>query len=137
MLVKLEGNKWKKKTVVQIAAELLKPARAIELAAAWMAHLKQHIVINGRNIDDYEAAYAYCGCSGVVTVSKNGAIYYPTPSYKHLETWLKTGKLPNEANEVEANRRRRELDAMFDLNKGGDGVMWEFWRCVDAKLKCG
>ncbi|MFI7700342.1 RHS repeat-associated core domain-containing protein [Nonomuraea sp. NPDC049480] len=134
MLIKDEGAKWKKATLGQIAAELLKPARAIDLAAAWMAHLKQHIKIDGRPINDLEAAYAYCGCSGVV-VWDGKKLYYPTPDYDRFVTWMKTGFLEGKpANVAEAKQRKKDLDAMFNLN-GGDGVVWAFWACIDTKKK--
>ncbi|WP_343948126.1 RHS repeat-associated core domain-containing protein [Nonomuraea longicatena] len=145
MLIKHEGRKWARTEMRYIIKEMLKPARAIDLAAAWLAHLKQNIRINGRPIDDFEAAYAYCGCSGVVTWDGR-KFYYPVPRYEKFAAWLSYHKSNDPGkrnplqggNAAEADRRARELDAMTNIG-GNDGVVWEFWSCVEERDKraCG
>jgi hypothetical protein len=46
--------------------------------------------IDGRPINDIEAAYAYCGCSGV-TVWDGTNWFYPVPKHDRFDTWMKTG----------------------------------------------
>ena len=77
MLVKNSGDKFANKNKYNagaIALMLLDPRVAIELAAAYMAHLKEKISYDKLNangtitkhyLNDWEASLAYCGCSGV------------------------------------------------------------------------
>ncbi|MGI5274205.1 LamG-like jellyroll fold domain-containing protein [Nonomuraea sp. CA-218870] len=70
MMMKHYGKKeWEGKTIGEYAEQAFNPNRAIHLAAAWLAHLKENVwYMKGgvkHYLDDREAAIAYCGCSGV------------------------------------------------------------------------
>ncbi|MEV6152363.1 hypothetical protein AB0L53_18655 [Nonomuraea sp. NPDC052129] len=104
-----------------------------------MQHLKQNVTIDGRPINDIEAAYAYCGCSGV-TVWDGTNWYYPVPKHDRFDTWMKTGVLDGtQKNVTNAKQGRKDLDAMLSMG-GGDGAVRAFWSCVEdggKKALCG
>ncbi|GGP83796.1 RHS repeat-associated core domain-containing protein [Streptosporangium pseudovulgare] len=136
MLIKYYPKEgWDKKSSFAIARLLYEDVpRSIHLAAAWMAHLKKEIRIMGtdgfeRNINDMEAAIAYCGCSGVTVDLKN-----PTKLiYDKFRIWMEGGPLGgSEKNKEVAKRRREWIDGFVRL-----GVIDEFWQCAYAGKSCG
>ncbi|TDD16053.1 hypothetical protein [Nonomuraea diastatica] len=127
MLMKYYSHErdWKHATLKDVALQLLNPVRAIHLAAAWMKHLKENIVIKDpntgvtRNINDREAAYAYCGCSGVVFRNKDGSVNYPVPKYDNYRFWVQGSyKHLGSADASSAIQRRNDLEAMLVENRG-------------------
>ncbi|MEV0228095.1 RHS repeat-associated core domain-containing protein [Nonomuraea sp. NPDC050786] len=134
MLIKYYSNErdWTKATLRDVARQLFNAVRAIHLTAAWLKHLKQNIVVTDsdtgvtRHISDKEAAYAYCGCSGVVFRNKDGSVNYPVPKYDRFRVWVQSGyRYLNTTNAGNAIQRKKDLDAMLEP---GTGEAWIFAR---------
>ncbi|TMR21827.1 RHS repeat-associated core domain-containing protein [Nonomuraea turkmeniaca] len=124
MIYKNYGKKYAKMTIGQVTTWMMDPAKAIDLAAAWMAHLKVNIKViefgDYRELNDMEAAIAYCGCSGVVNwSSKTGAFW--VPKAKEFAEWMNTGD--TKGIQRSAIDRKRDLEEML---KAGNAVS-EFW----------
>ncbi|WP_160330415.1 DNRLRE domain-containing protein [Sphaerimonospora mesophila] len=94
---------------------------AIELAAAYMRYLKESIVIDtpggSRHINDWEAALAYCGCTGVTWSRSKGRFVWGG-----FVKWIEGGSAP----QAEAEKRR---DYIFGWVRT---AAYEYWKCADA-----
>ncbi|MFG6200814.1 RHS repeat-associated core domain-containing protein [Nonomuraea sp. JJY05] len=134
MLIKYYSHErdWTKATLADVMKQLANPVRAIHITAAWMKHLKQNIVVTDadtgitRHISDKEAAYAYCGCSGVVFRNKDGSVNYPVPLYDKFRIWVQGDyRYLGSSNASAAIQRKKDLDAMLEP---GTGEAWIFMR---------
>ncbi|MBB6344345.1 RHS repeat-associated protein [Nonomuraea muscovyensis] len=134
MLIKYYSHErdWSKAKLRDVADQLHNPIRAIHLTAAWMKHLKENIKVTdadtgvNRPITDEEAAYAYCGCSGVVFRNKDGSVNYPVPKYDNFRIWVQSGyRRLNSTSASNAIQRKKDLDAMW---KPLTGDAWKFMR---------
>ncbi|MEU4228458.1 RHS repeat-associated core domain-containing protein [Nonomuraea sp. NPDC026600] len=135
MLVKYYGKKWKDASLAEVVGQLLNPSRAIHLAAAYLAYLKKTITYKtpggyDRRLDDFQAALAYCGCSGV-TVSNPVTASIEDLQYGKFQIWMQTGALPRDDRSVAYERLNK---MKFYINSG---VAQEYWNCIEVRLQKG
>ncbi|MGW0192039.1 RHS repeat-associated core domain-containing protein [Nonomuraea sp. NPDC003201] len=131
MLRKHFPKQWEGKiSIDRVKEQLLDPKQAIWLAAAWLRHLKETIsyVPRGetrkRNLNDEEAAIAYCGCSGV-TVNSRKKLFEPKQNADVFIAWMQSNKL-DRTNPDDGINRRRDLEELMAAGNAGD----EYFRCA-------
>ncbi|MET9066097.1 RHS repeat domain-containing protein [Streptosporangium sandarakinum] len=130
MLEKFYGKRWARPTLRDVMREMMKPDRAIHLAAAWMEHLKQNVwYMKGgvkHYLDDKEAAIAYCGCSGVwVDAPGTGNTSINSTRFRQ---WAESGWKDSElrvTNPGPGIARRRDLERIW----APGGAAEQYWEC--------
>ncbi|WP_329087694.1 MULTISPECIES: RHS repeat-associated core domain-containing protein [unclassified Streptosporangium] len=130
MLEKYYGKKWANATVRSVMLEMLKPSRAIHLAAAWMKHLKENVwyMKDGAKhyLDDKEAAIAYCGCAGVWV--DNPASGNTELNTRRFVAWAESNFQDNTLivkRPEDGINRRNELMGLW----AKDGAADQYWHC--------
>ncbi|MFF0246227.1 LamG-like jellyroll fold domain-containing protein [Streptosporangium sandarakinum] len=129
-----ERERWKNASAFTIAAVLNDDRpRAIHLAAAWMAHLKEKVYwktsSGTHHISDFEAALAYCGCSGV-TIDPDKP-YSTKLFFTRFQDWMSGKELTSGGKDV-AIKRRKMLEGYIY-----GGMAEEFWGCVSFAMAYG